>query len=239
MKNELNIPKIYYINLNRSKERNEFMINQFNKYNIENYKRIEAIDGKTDNLEEYIIYNIKIGKLTLACTVSHLKALKQVYDDSIEEAIILEDDIILDPLITHIEKYNNLIKSLPEDLDILQLYTSNSSFYNYKKYKNSFYKYSKYEKKNGCAGMYYIKRKGIQKLLNKYMKNNIITVPYYTNKKDIVSEGMVYNNVNTYTSLFPFCLTRDKDSIIHNSHLKKHKKSTNKVIIFLENFMKS
>ena len=55
-KNMIGSIPIYYINLERSKDRKEYMIEQFKDYKITNYRRIEGVDGK--NIK-------KIGKVFL------------------------------------------------------------------------------------------------------------------------------------------------------------------------------
>ena len=44
-----NIGPIYYINLDDQPERREFMENQFEYWEIENYTRVSAYDGREDD----------------------------------------------------------------------------------------------------------------------------------------------------------------------------------------------
>ena len=48
------IGPIYYINLDDQPERREFMENQFNHWEIENYTRVSAYDGREDDLSDII-----------------------------------------------------------------------------------------------------------------------------------------------------------------------------------------
>ena len=97
-----NYIKKYYINLERSKDRLESIEKEFKDYEIGNYERIEACDGKDLNstkkgkFGELEFENIKDKKATkgeLATTCSHLKSIKKAYDDGEEMAIIMEDDM--------------------------------------------------------------------------------------------------------------------------------------------------
>jgi GR25 family glycosyltransferase involved in LPS biosynthesis len=89
--------KIFYINLAKDQDRNEYMINQFREIGIINFERIEGIIYntvpqhflwrnfiKTD--EKYIIRS-------LGCRDSHLKAIKLAKDRGYKRILILEDDI--------------------------------------------------------------------------------------------------------------------------------------------------
>jgi hypothetical protein len=53
--NNFNDIPIYYINLKKHTNRNESLLNQFNKFGITNFKRIEAIDGNTQEINGYKI----------------------------------------------------------------------------------------------------------------------------------------------------------------------------------------
>jgi hypothetical protein len=79
----------YYINLNKDIEKNKNMLKILLENNIINEKRIEAIDGKSQN--------VCINGLSFSehgCTLSHLEALKHFCNNSNNEyAIICEDDI--------------------------------------------------------------------------------------------------------------------------------------------------
>src|SRR5690606_3950431 len=98
-----NLPKFYVINLKRATNRLEYVSNLFKKYNID-YEIVEAIDGKSDNLDNIcaIKHSMKNGmdKKILATTISHLKAIKTFADDKNNDnttyAMITEDDVAFD-----------------------------------------------------------------------------------------------------------------------------------------------
>ena len=76
------IGPIYYINLDDQPERREFMENQFKYWEIENYTRVSAYDGREDDLSDIIKgrYPEMMSSGEIGCTTSHLKAIKQFYD---------------------------------------------------------------------------------------------------------------------------------------------------------------
>jgi GR25 family glycosyltransferase involved in LPS biosynthesis len=88
---------IYWINLKRSEDRRNYMIEEFNKYNITNHTRIDAIDGKEldidlFNNEHNVCSKRKMTISEIGCSLSHIKAIKTAYDNKDEYAIIMEDD---------------------------------------------------------------------------------------------------------------------------------------------------
>ena len=93
-----NIPPIYYINLDGEPERKIYMESQFKYWEIENYTRISAYDGRDDDLSDIIkgTYPVNMTSGEVGCTTSDLKAIKHWYDTSDSSyALIMEDDIDL------------------------------------------------------------------------------------------------------------------------------------------------
>ena len=86
-----NIPPIYYLNLDGQPERRQYMEEQFKYWEIENYTRISAYDGRQDDLSD-IIKGRYPDNMT-GCTTSHLKALQHWIETSDSPyAVIMEDD---------------------------------------------------------------------------------------------------------------------------------------------------
>ena len=94
-----NIPPIYYLNIDGQPERREYVEEHFKYWEIENYTRISAYDGRDDDLSDIIKgrYPEAMTSGEVGCTTSHLKAIKHWYDTSDSSyALIMEDDIDLD-----------------------------------------------------------------------------------------------------------------------------------------------
>ena len=112
--------KIFYINLAKDTDRNKYVLAQFEKFNITNFERIDAISytevpyknlwrnfNKTD--DKYVL-----GQL--GCSASKLKIIKLAKERNYKKILIFEDDIkiLVDP--------NELLKineSILNDLDFL------------------------------------------------------------------------------------------------------------------------
>ena len=89
--------------------------------------RISAIDGKNDNLEKYshLVSNRYSNKKTVfACLLSHLNAIKQAYQNNLQQVIILEDDVDLTIYKETYQKVNYLLDNINKtDIDIIQLFS--------------------------------------------------------------------------------------------------------------------
>ena len=119
-----NIGPIYYINLDGQPERKEYMENLFKHWEIENYERVSAYDGREDDLGDILKgrYPEQMTSGEVGCTTSHLKAIKYWYETSDSPyAVIMEDDIELDIVRCWNFNWNNFIAKLPYDWDVVQL----------------------------------------------------------------------------------------------------------------------
>lgn len=86
--------KYYYINLDHRTDRNDHILNQFNKFNISNYERINAIQ------EDF-------G--AIGCSRSHIVAIEKFINSDEEVCFVLEDDFqfVISP-----DRYNDLLHKL-------------------------------------------------------------------------------------------------------------------------------
>lgn len=99
----MNKTPIFVINLKLDIAKKERMLAMLTKLNLE-FSLFEAIDGKT--LSEGKITTIydknhprlkrQLSKGELGCAFSHLRIYQKMIDDNIKQAIILEDDAIID-----------------------------------------------------------------------------------------------------------------------------------------------
>ena len=107
-KNNFKIP-MYYINLEKSKDRNDAMLKQKKKYNLP-LERVEAVNGyefKDTKNDSFFIKpcqkinfintfpNIDNIKPIIGCTLSHIKAIHTALENDDKLAIIMEDDTSL------------------------------------------------------------------------------------------------------------------------------------------------
>jgi GR25 family glycosyltransferase involved in LPS biosynthesis len=206
-------PKIFYINMNRSQDRNQRMIKLFHEHGITNYERVEAVDGdKIPHLEQRLTVHEE------ATTMSHLKAVEQFYDSGLESAIICEDDISLEWIHLWKKPLHQIINEMPKDGEILQLgYTLYPhNFHHIKQDYNPFILVTF----NGAMA-YYITRIGAEKILLHHTWKNPRLYNYH--KIRPVSDVVIFDLAKTYT--YKYCLITypdDNKSTIHDYHLSIH-----------------
>ena len=231
--------KFFWINIDGSNERKEFMEKQFKKLNIDNI-RISAIIPKDfpEVLEEQEPYfcgnpecletNKKNCKFEYGCVSSHIKALREALRTNDNYFMIIEDDIVMPFKIN----FDKLINQMPPDAEIIQmmiLYANTVELLNNHLYSKGV-KFIKYQKILPSTGMYLITRKGAEKLVNLYYNEN--TNKYnFTNFKDIkAADILLYSSVCTYATTFPYCYPNIKlISEIHPDHINNELSATNAI----------
>jgi GR25 family glycosyltransferase involved in LPS biosynthesis len=110
--------KIFVIHYKKLIDRKEFMLKQFEKYNLIDFEFIEIDRDEVENYDLTIFKEDfkKIHKSQMAITLSHIFGYKKILD-KYENALIFEDDAILCE--NFIEIYNYYLTQLPENYDML------------------------------------------------------------------------------------------------------------------------
>ena len=200
----------FYINLDRSPDRREHMEKTFGS-RFETLKRIQAVDG--NQLQDTDL----ITKYEVACTTSHINAIKDAYDSGLKDAIIMEDDMQID----YIDKWENtipeIVKNAPEDVECIQLHCINGAII--ERLSRSDGLFHPWIEDHWSTGCYYINRKGMEKLLK-------CDKPY--RQADIY----LYENVKTYTYARPTFTHKMAGSTIHNDHYQTHKSALDAITTF-------
>ena len=213
---------IYWINLDRSKNRKSWIEKNFKKLGITKHTRVSAVDGS-----KLRVYNLNIPKEyynthsnnEIACTASHLNCIKQSYNNKDNIAIICEDDVCFTLLKAIGKSLNEIISKCPRDWEIIQLGQSNPDEMKLLLKKNK--EYVNWEKKYWGAFCYIINRKGIKKLYNTCFDNQQIKIKEGY-KYRIVADELLYNICKTYTLTKPVITFRTLGSTLHKSHENWH-----------------
>lgn len=221
---------LYYINLDTSLDRKERFLKRLPEYIIPT--RITAIMPNTlPKLQSSISCILNNNKI-LSCSVSHLKAIHKAFHDNNNIAMIAEDDMII---LKNINWYY-LDKLAPLDWEIIQLHTccllkSTKSYNPIYKYNNSNTLFIKaFHNMIGSAACYLINRKGMLKLLKRYIPNyldpnwdNIKLINFSYHKFACEADHILFYNVNRYVCTKILIDVDGIDSTLHPSHLKLHK----------------
>jgi len=222
---------IYYINLERSLKRRKYMEKTF-----PNAERVEAYDGIKIHTYKNIQYqkNTKQSNNELACSLSHIKAIVQAYKDGHDKAIILEDDIENIIPLDIIEK--NII-NCPKDAECIQLYSNNTQeVRRMTLLKNN---YEKWNPKKWSTGAYCIFRKGMEKIIEKFYKNNIININIKLDNY-VADNCILYGNMITYSYTKPLFINKlfDSDIEYKNSKIRNNLIKNKLLEVNIHNFIK-
>ena len=91
--------KVFYINLPHDTNRNEAILKQFEKFNIQNYERVEGFElTELPDISQYRNFN-KFDRRyvlgSLGCRLSHLQVVKTAKERGYKRVLIFEDDILI------------------------------------------------------------------------------------------------------------------------------------------------
>jgi len=206
------IGPIYYINLDGQPERREYMENQFKYWEIEDYTRISAFDGREDDLGEHLkgTYPEMVSSGEVGCTISHLKAIKHWYETSDSPyAIFMEDDCNLDMVRFWNFSWKDFYSKIPYDWDVCQIAiicTGDLHVRIHKRFVNDF-----------STACYLITRHHAEKLIRLHCRGDKFKLDQNVRPR-CVADDLIYNSGNTYA--LPLLLYRiEFGSSIHEEHI--------------------
>jgi GR25 family glycosyltransferase involved in LPS biosynthesis len=224
---------IYYINLDRSKDRRENMEKMFEDpiFIGKPIERINAVDGKdpTELVYDKLVLNTKRNtKLEYACLLSHLTAIRKLSESSIyENALILEDDMTIEFKKFWRKSLRTIIDEAPADWEIIQLcYITGGVLktdYTLNNYQRNRY--------GGIASMgaYIINKKAATKLMTEMydpFTGKYTLRDYHTHEAD----HYLYKVLKTYVYKWPyFIYPTANTSTLHPEDLTSHIRSKMRV----------
>jgi GR25 family glycosyltransferase involved in LPS biosynthesis len=225
--------KYFWINIDKSTKRREFMENQFKKLGIENY-RVSAITPY--DFDELLVQKKPLscnypGCVTcdyeFACLCSHIKAMQEGLKTNDDYFVIIEDDMFLPFTID----YKKLISSIPDDTEILQMMIlyGNTVLNLFNLFKNNF-NYIKWLYLLPSTGQYLISRKGAEKLVELFYNKEVNKYDFSKAQYQIVADVLLYSSVKTYATTYPYCYPYiPMGSEIHPEHLSAHEQAANDI----------
>jgi len=205
------IGPIYCINLDDQPERWEFMENQFKYWEIENYTRVSAYDGREDDLSDILKgrYPEMVTSGEIGCVTSHLKAIKQFYDSGEPYAIMMEDDCDLELVRFWNFTWQDFYAKIPYDWDVCQIAiicTGDIHIKVHKRFVNDF-----------STACYLITRHHAEKLIKLHCRGDKYKLDNGVRPRP-VADDLIYNSGNTYA--LPLLLYKTElGSSIHPDHV--------------------
>lgn len=169
MNNLTNLPTVYWVSLDDSKDRQDYMLKQFSKYKIKN-RKVSSIDGRAEDFLQKI--NIE-GRLieglqneVLASAISHLTSLYYWYTETDEDiGFFGEDDLDLSLAYYWNFTWDELITSLPGNWKAIQLSLNRDQGSPISEFKMQLKKRTHL---NWCAASYILKRTYVKTILDNY-----------------------------------------------------------------------
>ena len=221
-----NFGPIYYLNLDGQPERKLYMEDQFKYWNLENYTRISAFDGRNDDLSDIIFgrYPETLTSGEIGCVTSHLKAIKHWMDTSDSPyAIIMEDDCDIDIARYWNFTWEDFISRSPYAWDVIQLAiisTGDISVPIHTRFVNEF-----------STACYVITRHHAEKLIKNHIRGQKYKLDNGVRPRP-VADDLIYNSGVTYaTPLFLYKI--ELGSSIHPEHIETfHRNSHDGILNF-------
>jgi len=199
--NKLNgLKSVNCISLESSKERQIKTINEFNKFGVPT-KIVNAYDGRIVDyknnsiVEGWYLYQMDSG--SIAAVLSHLKAIKDWYNNTNEDyGFFCEDDLLISNANNWSFNWNNLIDNLPKDWKAIQLSLIKELNKDIKEIDIKL-KIRKWD--NWSCASYILTRNYAKELLDKYYPNEVFIL--INNGLIPIVENIIYGveNENIYT----------------------------------------
>ena len=211
-----NFGPIYCINLDDQPERWESIETQFKYWQLDNYTRISAYDGRDDDLSDILVgkYPTDMSGGEIGCTTSHLKAMKEFLKTDSPYAIMMEDDCSLDLVQFWNFTWKDFYTSFPYDWDVVQIAiicTGDIHTRLHKRFVNDF-----------STACYVISRHHAEKLILHHCRGGYTGKQTYKLDQGVkpraVADDLIYNSGNTFA--IPLLVYRyELGSSIHPNHI--------------------
>ena len=219
------LPHVYCINLDGEPHRWESMETMLKYWEVENYTRISAHDGRDDDLSDILKgrYPDAMSSGEVGCTTSHLKALKEFLKTDDPCAIIMEDDCDISTAAYWGFCWKDFFAKVPYDYDVIQLAIINpAQVYAtlHRRFVNDF-----------STACYMITRHHAEKLVRLHCRGDKYKLDQNV-KPRAVADDLIYNSGCCYST--PILLYNLKlGSSIHNDHVDSfHKNSHDGILNF-------
>mmetsp|Transcript_5338 Transcript_5338/g.8822 ORF Transcript_5338/g.8822 Transcript_5338/m.8822 type:complete len:1000 (+) Transcript_5338:185-3184(+) len=233
------LPSVYWINLDMSKERKNAIVKSMESAGITDQHRVAAYDTEQTTAlltSSQLVFHSKIqlypgdGNPSFwkhpdniytyneaACLMSHLKAIKQAYDDGREVALIVEDDAAFSSFFC--DEYGDYVAKAPEGWKILQFATNNPHVVMHGSLMHQ--PFISWQRYHHSTRAYLINRSGMETLLGKVHSTTLTGRSMWRVQEfpSVVADEAIYTFTgDSYYSTGLWIDTLDLDSTI-----QKHK----------------
>lgn len=216
------IDAIYWINLDRSPDRTENMLDLFQDdafLKVPTY-RFSAVDGKSDNIDNLI--DVKEKTITdgeYGCLLSHLEIMREFSKSNYDVALILEDDTTLEFKPYWKKDLKDVIANAPSDWEIIMLcYISNDI-------PKDEYTYNKNQYWSTLA--YVINRPGATRIINDIYRDGKYHLESEINNE---ADQYIFQKVRTYVYKYSYFIYKyGETSTLHQRAVSRHDLSRQRI----------
>lgn len=218
------IDVIYWINLERSSDRRDYMNHLLRDDVFSGIPaiRVNAIDGKSTPhmfLNHYKIERqSRCSDVEYACLLSHLETIREFSNTNYEVALILEDDVTLDFQKYWSKTVREVMDTAPRDWEIIQLcYMTEKKNIPSEDYVTTYGTYF-------SAAAYIVKRPAAKRLISELYDGRRYRLD---NVSRHVADEYIYKKLRTYTYRYPFFIYKANNTttLMHNNSLAFHESS--------------
>jgi hypothetical protein len=163
------LPPVYYFNLDRRKDRREYLEQQFSNYGIQNYFRVNSSRYSVDNYDEWksrvVIDKLRTKVWFLATLIDRIRGVIDWYNSGISETCLLVEDDISFELVEYWNfDWKTLMSRLPCNWECLQLHIIGNKFVSMNM--------SKWFRNNHSTGCILINRSYAKRLIDLHYVND-------------------------------------------------------------------
>ena len=219
---------IYYLNLDGQPERRKNIEDQFAYWQVTNYERISAYDGRDDDLSHILVGRYpEISSGEVGCVTSHLKGMKHWLETSdTDHAIFCEDDLDLETVKYWPFTWKEFYSYIPYDWDVVQLAVINPRKLLGNLHPRLVDDFS--------TAAYMINRRYAEKLMALHVRGEKYKLDNGVRPR-AVADDLIYNAGKTY-AIPVFLYKLDLGSTIHPEHVDVfHKGSRDGLIAWWQN----
>lgn len=219
---------IYYLNLDGQPERRKNIEDQFDYWQIQNYERISAYDGRDDDLSHILLGRYpEISSGEVGCVTSHLKGMKHWLETSdTDHAIFCEDDLDLETVKYWPFTWKEFYSYIPYDWDVVQLAVINPRKLLGNLHPRLVDDFS--------TAAYMINRRYAEKLMSLHVRGDKYKLDNGVRPR-AVADDLIYNAGKTY-AIPVFLYKLDLGSTIHPEHVDVfHSGSRNGLLAWWQN----
>jgi len=192
------LPRINCISLDECSDRRNILAQEFKKYNVNDINFL--ISKRFTECDDKIVgaYANTLNEGTAGCCVSHLKIIKDWFENSNEQiGFFCEDDLSLETVGYWDFDWENFVQSLPSDWECIQLLTIRKDNLSLKCRDRLWNDWG--------ATAYLLKRSYAKKIIDSYIKDNnyFLQLPEPNSNVQPLIENLLFTIGKTYSvSLF-------------------------------------